>query len=77
MPDFDDDFVTFQKEIENIELSMQKFVKDKLAPCCSSDQRLAVLKQFETLNLDCLCLDRRYLDIAEVLENEIMNIKDW
>lgn len=77
MPDFDNDFVTFQKEMEKIEVSMQKFVKDKLAPCYTSDQRLLILKKFENLNLDCLCLDRRYMDIVQLLEKEIVVIKDW
>jgi dynein heavy chain len=74
--DFDKDFNVFRIEIDNVELAMQKFVKDTLAPMPTADQRLLCLNRFEQLNLDCLCLDRRYLDAAEILEKEIAEIKD-
>lgn len=71
-----DDFNLFQKEVEEAELQMQRFVKEMLFPIPTSESRLLIMKRFEALKLDCLCLDRRYLDIAQMLEKEIENIKD-
>lgn len=71
-----DDFNAFQREVEEAELQIQKFVKEMLVPIPTSESRLLIMKRFEALKLDCLCLDRRYLDIAQMLEKEIENIKD-
>lgn len=71
-----EDFNAFQKEVEETELQMQRFVKEMLYPIPTSESRLLIMKRFEALKLDCLCLDRRYLDIAQILEKEIEVIKD-
>uniref|UniRef100_A0A336MB49 CSON013031 protein n=1 Tax=Culicoides sonorensis TaxID=179676 RepID=A0A336MB49_CULSO len=71
-----DDFYTFQKEIEEIELEMKQFVKQVLNKIPTSESRLLVLKSLESFQLDCLCLNRRYVDIAQMLENEIESLKD-
>lgn len=71
-----EDFNVFQREVEETELQMQKFVKEMLVPIPTSESRLLIMKRFEALKLDCLCLDRRYLDIAQMLEKEIETIKD-
>lgn len=71
-----DDFAVFQNEVEETELKMQKFVKEMLLPIPTSESRLLIMKRFEALKLDCLCLDRRYLDIAQMLEKEIETVKD-
>lgn len=73
---FDKIFEIFQKEVEYSEIGIQVFLKDLLQPIPTSEARLNVLKRFEVLNLDCLCMDRRYLDVAIILEKEIENLKD-
>ena len=73
---FDEDFNVFQTEINNVELELQKFVKKYMENLQTADIRLLTLKRFERLNLDCLCIDRRYLDVAVMLEKEIEEIKD-
>lgn len=73
---FDKDFEIFQKEVENSELGIQTFLKELLQPIPTSEARINVLKRFDVLNLDCLCMDRRYLDVAIILEKEIENLKD-
>lgn len=55
---------------------MQKFIKDKIDDCPSSETILLILKRFEHLHLDCLCLDRRYLDVAVIFEKELDELKD-
>lgn len=55
---------------------MQKFVKQSMAPIQNSSAMLLMLKRFERLKLDCLCLERRYLDVAVMLEKEMEQIKD-
>lgn len=70
------DFKDFQKEIEAIELGLQRHLKEKLTPIPSCASRLLVLKRFEVLRLDCLAMDRRYLDVAVMLEKEIETVKD-
>lgn len=76
MRQFNSDFKEFQGVIEHVELMMQVFVKEMLNPIPSTDSRLLILNRFEVLKLDCLCLDRRYLDVAQMLEKEIEDIKD-
>lgn len=73
---FDDDYITFQKEIIIIETDMSNFVKAYLDKIENVEMRILTLKRFEKLQLECLNLDRRYLDIAKMLEKEIEDIKD-
>lgn len=74
---FEIDYKTWTKTVQQIELDMQQFVKtemqqfhDNLCP------GLLLLKRFENLKLDCLCLDRRYLDLAIWFANELQSLKD-
>lgn len=55
---------------------MQKFVKQLVQPVETVEGKLLVLKRFERLRLDCLCLDRRYLDVFVRFQVEIENLKD-
>ncbi|XP_058453053.1 dynein axonemal heavy chain 8 [Malaya genurostris] len=74
---FDHDYDVFLKEIEASEIGLQQFVKEMLSVIPTIESRLLVLNRFEKLQLDCLCLDRRYLDIAIMLEKQIFEIKDY
>lgn len=73
---FDVDFKAFMKDLESAEIGMQKLVKEKIQGIPIFDSVILVLKRFERLNLECLCMDRRYLDVAEMLEREILHLKD-
>lgn len=73
---FDTDFEKFVKEVEEAEVGMQQFVKLLSTECPSAESVMLVLKRFEALNLECLCLDRRYLEVAEMLEKEMFLLKD-
>lgn len=73
---FDMDFNAFMKDLESAEIGMQKLVKEKIQGIPIFDSVVLVLKRFERLNLECLCMDRRYLDVAEMLEREILHLKD-
>lgn len=73
---FDADFNAFMKDLESAEIGMQKLVKEKIQGYPKYDSVILVLKRFERLNLECLCMDRRYLDVAEMLEREILHLKD-
>jgi dynein heavy chain, axonemal len=74
--EFNDDFTTFQKQINVVELEMEVFVKRYLEDIDTVEMRLMTMKRFERLNLECLCLDRRFLDVAVMLEKEIEDLKD-
>lgn len=76
LEEFDTDYANFQAEVNSVELEMRTFVKRYVEKIESVDMRLVTLKRFDRLNLDCLCLDRRYLDVAVMLEKEIEIIKD-
>lgn len=76
LADFDDDYIIFQTEISSVELEMEHFVECSVRKIESIDMRLVTLKRFERLNLDCLNLDGRYLDVAAMLNKEIEEIKD-
>lgn len=74
---FETDYGIWEKTIQQIERDMQQFVKsemlqfhDNLCP------GLLLLKRFENLNLDCLCLNRRYLDVAVWFATELQTLKD-
>lgn len=73
---FDSDYIKWNKATEAAEIGMQKFVKQSMAPIQNTSAMLLMLKRFERLHLDCLCLDRRYLDVAVMLETEMDQIKD-
>lgn len=55
---------------------MQQFVKQLIQPVLNTEAMLLILNRFERLKLDCLCLDRRYLDVFRMYEKELENIKD-
>lgn len=76
MKQFDTDYAKWNKATEAAEIGMQKFVKQSIAPIQNTSAMLLLLKRFERLKLDCLCLDRRYLDVAIMLEKEMDQIKD-
>lgn len=73
---FDKDFETFVKEVEVAEVGMQQFVKQQIQGVPIAESVILILKRFENLNLECLCLDRRYLEVAEMLEKEMFLLKD-
>lgn len=73
---FDDDYQIWNDEIEATELAMQRFVKQLIMPVETVEGKLLVLKRFERLQLDCLCLDRRYLDVFVRFQLELENLKD-
>ncbi|XP_055849438.1 dynein axonemal heavy chain 8 [Episyrphus balteatus] len=73
---FDKDYDVFVKTIESAEVQMQQFVKAQIADCPMAESVILILKRFEKLNLDCLCLDRRYLEVCEMLEKEMLKLKD-
>ncbi|XP_052872308.1 dynein axonemal heavy chain 8 [Anopheles cruzii] len=73
---FDADYKHYLGEVEAAELGLQRFVKQLLAHERTADGSLLVLRRFEKLQLDCLCLDRRYLDVAVLLEQHICTLKD-
>ncbi|XP_037951167.1 dynein heavy chain 8, axonemal [Teleopsis dalmanni] len=73
---FDKDFKIYMRDIEQAEIGMQQYVKFLMTGVPVTDALLLILQRFEKLNLDCLCLDRRYLEVAEMLEQEMINLKD-
>lgn len=73
---FDKDFLQFQKEVSVAEMDMENFVKDYLDPIPLTAQRILTLKRFQRLNLICLKLADRMIDVANLLTIEIENIKD-
>lgn len=76
LDEFDTDYLSFQKNVSHVEMDMQAFVKHYMEKIECAEMRLLTLKRFERLNLECLCLDHRYLDVAVMLEKEIEDIKD-
>lgn len=76
LTEFDTDYTIFQKEINSVEIEMKAFVKNHLKNIESVDMRLMTLKRYDKLDLECLSLGRRYLDVAVMLEREIEDIKD-
>lgn len=73
---FDKDFDKFVHECEQAEVGMQQFVKQQIADAPISESVLLILQRFERLDLECLCLDRRYLEVAEMVEKEMFLLKD-
>lgn len=73
---FDRDYLAWNKEVEMAETQMQQFVKLTVEPIRSTEGKLLVLKRFDKLQLDCLCMDRRYLDTFVSFEKELEQLKD-
>lgn len=73
---FDQDYAIWNGQVEAAELGMQTFVKEQIQPIQNVDALLLLLKRFDRLQLDCLCMDRRYLDVAIMLEKEMERLKD-
>lgn len=76
LEEFDNDYVDFQKEVNSVESDLAKFVERYVLEIETVDMRLLTLKRFERLNLECLSLDSRYLDVAVMLETEMKDIQD-
>lgn len=75
--DFDEiDYVTWNRCIEDTELAMQQFVKQQIQPIENVDAMLLLLKRFDRLQLDCLCMDHRYLDVFRLYQKELEQLKD-
>lgn len=74
--EFDNDYLNFMKTVTAVETEMGDFVKSYVNKIENVEMRLVTLKRFARLNLECLRLDRRYLDVAALLEKEIEDIKD-
>lgn len=73
---FDTDYDIWNQEVEAIEQAMEQFVKQLLQPIENTEAKLLVLARFDRLGLDCLCLDRRYLDVFVMYEKELVQLKD-
>ncbi|XP_039952580.1 dynein heavy chain 8, axonemal [Bactrocera tryoni] len=73
---FNKDYEVFVKEVEQAEVGMQQFVKQQIADVPIAESVILILQRFERLGLECLCLDRRYLEVAEMLEKEMFVLKD-
>lgn len=76
MTEFDHDYKDFLKVVETAELKMQEFLDVYINEISNSHAMLLAMERFEKLNLDCLCMERRYLDIACKLQTEIEGIKN-
>lgn len=76
LTEFDHDYENFLKEVEIAEYKMQEFLKNYINEIPNSHSMLLAMERFEKLDLDCLCMERRYLDIACQLQREIEGIKD-
>lgn len=73
---FERDYLAWNTEVETAEYQMLQFVKQTVEPIATTEGKLLVLKRFDRLGLDCLCMDRRYLDVFTVFEKELENLKD-
>lgn len=73
---FDIDYDIWNREVEAIELAMEQFVKQLIQPIENTEAKLLVLARFDRLGLDCLCMDRRYLEVFSMYERELENLKD-
>uniref|UniRef100_A0AAG5D7L6 AAA+ ATPase domain-containing protein n=1 Tax=Anopheles atroparvus TaxID=41427 RepID=A0AAG5D7L6_ANOAO len=73
---FDADYEIYLKQVDISESGLQQFLKAQLAKESTVDNSLLLLKRFEKLQLDCLCLDRCFVDVALKLEQEIFLLKD-
>ncbi|XP_035785030.1 dynein heavy chain 8, axonemal-like [Anopheles albimanus] len=73
---FDEDHRWFLQEVETAELGLAQFLKHLMANERTVEGNLLVLRRFERLQLDCLCVERRFLDVAVLLERFIFTLKD-
>lgn len=73
---FDRDYLVWNDEVEKAEHQMQQFVKQTVEPIETTEGKLLVLKRFDRLQLECLCMDRRYLDVFKLFEKELVELKD-
>lgn len=73
---FNAEYITWNSEVEDAEYLMNQFVKKMIEPIQTADGQLLILKRFENLQLDCLSLDRRYLDVFKLYEKELELVKD-
>lgn len=73
---FDRDYAGWNDDVELAEQQMQQFVKQTVQPIETTEGKLLVLQRFDRLQLDCLCMDRRYLDVFKLFERELVQLKD-
>ncbi|KFB36573.1 AGAP007675-PA-like protein [Anopheles sinensis] len=73
---FDSDYECYLREVETAETGLQNFLKTQLRKEHTVDNCLLLLRRFEKLQLECLSIERCYVDVALMLEQEIFRLKD-
>nr|CAD7194915.1 unnamed protein product [Timema douglasi] len=90
--DFDSDYVEFKRTVSNIEAELRSFLSDCLARVPNIYEALRLLarrqavcllsfvtvlfRRFEKLQLSCLKLEKWYMNVVEMLQEEIGRLRD-
>ncbi|CAG2056143.1 unnamed protein product, partial [Timema podura] len=74
--DFDSDYVDFKRTVSNIEAELRNFLSDCLARVPNIYEALRLLARFEKLQLSCLKLEKWYMNVVEMLQEEIGRLRD-
>lgn len=74
---FDVDFDKWKSTMKRVEKEMHQFVMEHINQFPTKPLiALNHLKRFESLNFNCLMIEDRYLDIANVFTNNLNTLKD-
>ncbi|OXU30794.1 hypothetical protein TSAR_013179 [Trichomalopsis sarcophagae] len=74
--DFDPDYAEFKNNVIETELDLRKFFFASVSNLQQIQQTLTMISRFQKLNFKQLWIDRKYLELSKMLEEEIERVRD-
>ncbi|XP_047349425.1 dynein axonemal heavy chain 8 isoform X3 [Vespa velutina] len=75
-PYFNSDYDEFKNDVAKTEIELRTFFYDTVSVTTNIETALIIVARFQKLNLKCLRIDRKYLELTNVYQNEIEEMRD-
>ncbi|KAI4504021.1 hypothetical protein M0802_000492 [Mischocyttarus mexicanus] len=75
-PYFNIDYDEFKRNVEETEIELRTFFYDTVSVTPNIVAALTMVARFQKLNLKCLRIDRKYLELTKIYQKEIEEIRD-
>ncbi|KAF7401630.1 hypothetical protein HZH68_007450 [Vespula germanica] len=75
-PYFNSDYDEFKHDVAKTEIELRTFFYDTVSLTPNIEAALNIVARFQKLNLKCLRIDRKYLELTKIYQNEIEEMRD-
>ncbi|EEB13574.1 ciliary dynein heavy chain, putative [Pediculus humanus corporis] len=75
-PYFDADYDVFKQQVNTWEQEIRNYLGETLATMPNVQESLRILERFDKLNLPCLLINRKYLELLDKFYDEIGDVRD-